>query len=98
MKSLIFTFILLMGLGLTAQAVTQAPPEDTPGTASDQQLAPIPDANNTNPDNPAVATTVTVDSVTLPEPVRPLPPNELAHSIAQPGEAGNIFPAVFGQK
>jgi hypothetical protein len=98
MKWVIFTFILFFTLGLMAQeAIQPSQPENTPKEWSEQQPTQIPDADNANLNNPAVTMTVMVDSVTLPEPVRPLRGNEVAYSIAQSNEPIDAPPNVLGQ-
>lgn len=98
MKWMICTFVLLFALCLTAQeAIQPSQPENTPKASSEQQPAPIPDADNANLNDPAVTTTVTVDKVTLPGQIGTLRRDELAYSIAQSNEAIDISPSVLGQ-
>jgi hypothetical protein len=98
MKWIICTFILFFSLGLRAQqSIPPSPFEDTLKVPSQEQPSQIPDAENTKLDNPAVAMTLTVDFVTLPKPVCPLRPNELAHSIARFNQAIDVYPGVLAQ-
>ena len=85
MKWLICTIVLLLASGLMAQeAVSPSESANMPSAVSEQEPAQIPDADSSNLNDPAVAMTLAVDSVTLPEQASPLRHNELAYSIAQP--------------
>jgi hypothetical protein len=85
MKWMLCTIVLLLASGLMAQEAV--PPSETanaPPAMSEQEPAQIPDADNANLNDPAVAMTLAADSVTLPEQAGPLRHNELAYSIGQP--------------
>ena len=98
MKWTLATLIVLFALGAMAQQTTHSnQPANPPKAPSQEQPARIPDADNVNLDNPAVTMTLTVDSVTLPEGVRPLRPNELAYSVARWKEANDSSSGVPAQ-
>jgi hypothetical protein len=87
MKWMLCTIVLLLASGLMAQeAVPPSQSTNAPSAMSEQESAQIPDAGNANLNDPAVAMTLATDSVTLPEQAGPFRHNELAYSIAQPGD------------
>ena len=74
--------VLLFAITVIAQDVSQ-PDQNMPQKFSEEQPAPVPNAENLDLNDPAVTTTVTVDSVTLPLYIGTLRSDQLAYSIAQ---------------
>jgi hypothetical protein len=83
--------VLLFAATLIAENVPQ-PSQNLPEIVS-QELTAIPDAVPPDLDGPAVTSTVTVDSVTLPLDIGTLQSHQLAYSIAQP--SGDSLPLSF---